>query len=93
MSKDLTEILGNEEPTVELEIPKVPDTKPMLEMILARMNEGFTEMREGFAVVNSRLDTVEKDIKEIKRNQRVFNNQLLAIEGRLTDLEDERKAS
>jgi septal ring factor EnvC (AmiA/AmiB activator) len=43
--------------------------------------------------IEARLDTVEKDIKEIKRNQRVFNNQLLAIEGRLTDLEDERKAS
>lgn len=100
MSDDKTEVSGNTDPAEESEVPKVPTTNMMLETLLLKVNEGFGAIDARFDKVDARLDkiearldTVEKDIKEIKRNQRVFNNQLLDIEGRLADLEDERKAS
>lgn len=79
MSEDKTEIAGNTDTTEVLEVQKAPTTQPMLKEILEGMREGFAEMREGLAKVNSRLDTVEKDIKEIKRNQNVLYRQILSI--------------
>jgi septation ring formation regulator EzrA len=102
MSEDKTEIPGNEEPTEGLEPSKAPTTNPMLEAILAKVNaigedlSGFrSDVNARFSKVDSRLDTIEKDIKEIKRNQRVFHNQLLVVEGKQLEIEEEleRRAS
>jgi septation ring formation regulator EzrA len=102
MSEDKTEISGNEESTEGLETQKAPTTNPMLEAILAKVNaigedlSGFrNDVNARFSKVDSRLDTIEKDIKEIKRNQRVFHNQLLVVEGKQLEIEEEleRRAS
>jgi hypothetical protein len=61
MSEDKTEISGNNEPTEELEAQKAPTTTIMLEVILARMNEGFAE-------INQRFDAVESDSMELRMN-------------------------
>jgi hypothetical protein len=84
MGEDNTKILPNDE-------NKAPTTEPMLEAILAKVNEGFARME-------ARFDTIEKDVRDIKRNQRVLNEQMLNLQGSQLDLEDrvdvlERKAS
>jgi chromosome segregation ATPase len=100
MSEDKTEFPSNEDQTEEPEAPKTPTTNMMIETLVLEVREGFAEVRGSFAEVresisqlNSKVATLTSEVKEIKRNQRVFNNQLLSIEGRLTDLEDERKSS
>jgi chromosome segregation ATPase len=106
MSDDKTEISGNIETTEELEAQKAKTTNPMLEAILAKVNDLTANvndlavnMSEGFARVDarldkvenrldkieSRLDRIEKDNRESKRNQRVFQDQLLEIQGKQRD--------
>jgi hypothetical protein len=98
MSEDTTNILSNEE-------SKAPATNPMLEAILAKVNdlvtrvdEGFAQVDSRFAEVNARIDGLTTEMKEVKRNQRVFNDQLLNLQGSQREIEDrlddhERKAS
>jgi hypothetical protein len=69
MNEDKTKILGNEEPTEELEVPKKLNTTPVLLDILAGMREGFAQVREGFAQIredfakmNSRMDGLEAEL-------------------------------
>jgi hypothetical protein len=64
MSEDKTEISGNNEPTEELEAQKAPTTTIMLEVILARMNEGFAEINQRFDAVEKRFDGVENESRE-----------------------------
>jgi hypothetical protein len=103
MSDDKTNAPGNIETTEELEAQKAKTTNPMLEAILAKVNDlavNMTDlaanMSEGFARVNarldkveSRLDRIEKDNRESKRNQRVFQDQLLEIQGKQRDMEED----
>jgi archaellum component FlaC len=105
MSEDKTPVLGNEEPTEELEAQKAPTTNPMLEAILARMNEGFAEINQRFDGVDKRLDGIENELREqqkairsLERRFDVYTQDLLKLRGdvlnhesRIEDLE--RKAS
>jgi hypothetical protein len=94
MSEDKTEISGNEEPTEDLLTQKAATTNPRLEAILARMNEGFAELNtkfntletkvnEGFAELNAKVAALTVEVRELRGNQRVFNDQQLRIQSYL----------
>jgi hypothetical protein len=98
MSEDKTEVLGNEEPTEELEAQKAPTTNSMLEAILARMNEGFAEINQRFDGIENELREQQKAIRSLERRFDVYTQDLLKMRGdvlnhesRIEDLE--RKAS
>ncbi|MBI3652982.1 MAG: hypothetical protein HY231_18305 [Acidobacteria bacterium] len=98
MSEDQTQIIGNDEPPSDLEAQKAATTNPMLEAILARVNRLAEKIDEGFATVNQRLDRIETrldalehDTRETRRNQRVIQRQQLDLEDRIEDIE--RQAS
>lgn len=84
MSEDTTKELPNDD-------NQAPTTKPMLEAILAKVNElatkvdeGFSEMRLELRKVNKRLDVMSADHQRIRTDQSI-------LEDRVEDLE--RKAS
>jgi hypothetical protein len=71
MGEDKTKNLGNTDPTEELEASKAPTTNPMLEAIFARVNaigedvSSFrSEVNARFDKIDSRLETVEKILKQ-----------------------------
>jgi uncharacterized phage infection (PIP) family protein YhgE len=96
MSEDKTEISGNQEPTEELEVSKVSDTKPMLKEILAEMREGFVqlnakvdEVKEGFVQLNAKVDEVKEGFTQL--NAKVdegfarINSRIDAVETELAE--------
>jgi hypothetical protein len=85
MGEDKTKILGDEGPTEELVAQKAATTNPMLEAILARMNEGFAELDTKLAQLNAKVDALTLEVREIKGNQRVFNDQRLRVQSHLID--------
>lgn len=98
MSEDETKISGNDEPTEELEAQKASTTNPMLEAILARMNEGFAELNRRFDGVESELREQRKSIHSLERRFDVYTQDLLKMcgdglnhENRIEDIE--RQAS
>lgn len=109
MGEDKTKILGDEGSTEELVAQKAATTNPLLEAILARMNQSFAELdtkfveldkkfNEGFAELNRKVDALTLEVREIKGYQRVFNDQLLRVQSLLMNHEErllnlERKAS
>jgi chromosome segregation ATPase len=69
MSEDKTKILGDEEPTEDLAAQKAATTNPMLEAILARMNEGFAQIDTKFAEFDTKF--AEFDTKFAELNTKV----------------------
>jgi archaellum component FlaC len=82
MSEDKTEVLGNEEPTEELEAQKAPTTNPMLEAILARMNEGFAEINQRFDGIDKRFDGVDKRFDGVENELREQRKAIHSLERR-----------
>ncbi len=78
-----------DDPTKKYPPPDDYKTNPMLETILARINEGF-------AAVDQRFDRLEAEIREIKTEQkemrRDFRNYRREITRDLTELEDRVEA-
>jgi hypothetical protein len=66
--EDETKVLSEDDPS------KAPTTHMMIETVLARMNAGFAEVKQ-------RLTAIEMELKEMKRNQRVFHETMLRVRG------------
>ena len=84
MSNDETKVLPEGQ-------DKAPTTKPMLEAILAKVDDGFATMNARFDKVETRFDKVEKELRAIKRDQRTVYDQFLDLKGLHREL-DERVA-
>ena len=84
MSEDKTKILGDEEPTEELETEKAPTTNMMVETLFLEVREGFARVEKAIHSLERRFDVYTQDL--IKMRGDVLNH-----ENRLEDLE--RKAS
>jgi archaellum component FlaC len=81
---------------------KAPTTKPMLEAILAKVDDGFTAMNTRFAgmdgrfdkvearleKIETRLEKIEKEIRDVKRTQRTVNDHLLDLQGGYRELDE-----
>ena len=80
MSEDKTEIVGNTEPTEELENQKVPTTQIMLEAILARMNQGFAEIHTELRRMNKRLDVMTIEMQRQDVEQRLTIDRVESLE-------------
>jgi chromosome segregation ATPase len=98
MNEDETKVLDSDEPTEALEPQKAPTTQPMLQEILARINDGFAGMDQRLAAIEGEMREQRKAIHSLERRFDVYTQDLLKIRGdvlnhenRLEDLE--RKAS
>jgi phage-related tail protein len=67
---------------------KAPNTKPMLEAILAKVDDGFTTMNARFDKIETRLEKIEKEVRDVKRTQRTVNDHLLDLQGSYRELDE-----
>lgn len=81
---------------------KAPTTQPMLEAILAKVDDGFAAMNLRFDGLENRMermenrmekmenrfDRLEKEFRGIKRDQRTVNDRLLDLQGLHRELEE-----
>ena len=92
MSEDQTKFLNEDDKQ------KAPTTEPMLEAILARLNDLTAKMETGFAEIKERLTALEKAVHKLERKFDVFSIESMKIKADVLDVvnrvEDlERKAS
>ena len=79
----------SEEQTNILPPDKAPTTQPMLEAILAKVNQLGDEMSAGFAQVNGRLEQIEKRVDAIEQDMREVKEHLRKIDIRLGVVSDD----
>jgi hypothetical protein len=97
MSEDKIEIPGNEEPTEGLEPSKAPTTQIMLEAVLARMNEGFAELKADIAQLNARVGGIESDLHQFRletaKNFEIVHSKFNLINERVLEVEAVQKVT
>jgi flagellar motility protein MotE (MotC chaperone) len=99
------EPMNTDEPTKDLKDPQEYETKPILAAILERVNAIADELAAFRQETNTRLDALESEMRDVKKNLRslerrfdIFNQDLNRIRGDMLDHENriedlERKAS
>jgi len=97
--------MNTDEPTKDLKDPQEYETKPILAAILERVNAIADELAAFRQETNTRLEALESEMREVKKNLRslerrfdIFTQDLNRIRGDILDHENriedlERKAS
>jgi hypothetical protein len=80
MSDDKTEISGNDDPTVEIEVPTAPTTNMMIETLLLEVRQFRAETSKRFDGIEQKINILNERILDLDAKQRQQELRLLDLE-------------